>query len=316
MSPLSILFFMGFIIMAFVMLKLYLPYQGGWIDLEEHYKLVEKLKYKKLKNLKIKNCDIGGLSSNNIFKFYESESGLLIKRSRLFRVNKYDLLIPWNQFKNIKTRKTLFGKTIRLIIGNPFVSYIDLSERDYKKIENKIKASRQRSSETEFSKQRKNLDIKFKINGLVLPKAIIDRINNNNWKTPAEKKSLLQLMKKYDPKIESEKQLERMINNFKLYPISTMESETKGIKNWEHEGAMFLGKKDSNISPGFVDPQKLILFADFGLGYDTPLGLDYRKSNENPSVVMLYWGKDPYNDNRWRKIAETFNEFEKVVWID
>lgn len=159
----------------------------------------------------------------------------------------------------------------------------------------------------------------LKINGYKLPESLIKRIKNDLWKVPKDKRNLKELIIEKSPFEEGTRWLDQMINDFILYPIVGMKGETEYLVNWldpkwEKERAMLLGVKDEKIYPGNIEPDKVILFADFGLGSDTSFGLDYREDKLNPIVVLEYWGKNPETDNRWKKIANTYAEFEERIW--
>jgi hypothetical protein len=62
-----------------------------------------------------------------------------------------------------------------------------------------------------------------------------------------------------------------------------------------------------------IDPFKAIDIADFGLGSDSPILLDYRKNQENPAVIYLKYSK--HNKTHWMKCAESFSEFLKILDI-
>ena len=98
-----------------------------------------------------------------------------------------------------------------------------------------------------------------------------------------------------------------------------MKSESEALYKWLHpkwetERVMLLGEKDDRITPGDIDTGKVILFGDFGHGSDTPFGLDFRENPNAPSVILLYWGENCETDNRWKKIANSFEEFEEIIW--
>ena len=161
----------------------------------------------------------------------------------------------------------------------------------------------------------------LKINGFHLPKSIITRIKTDAWKEPLSSKRLQKLVLEKFP-FEDENEIEalkEMINHFTLYSLGLMKNESECLYKWLHpkwdkERAMLLGKKDDNIFPGDIDIEKVILFADFGHGSDTPIGLDFRDNEKKPSVILLYWGEDCNKDNRWKKIANSFEEFEQIIW--
>ena len=74
----------------------------------------------------------------------------------------------------------------------------------------------------------------------------------------------------------------------------------------EHDRAM-LGHPDTRYPPGNLNPQQCVLIGAIGL--DHPLALDYRINSMNPCVVALQWGEIPVTDNRWLKIADSFDEY-------
>lgn len=159
----------------------------------------------------------------------------------------------------------------------------------------------------------------LKINGFYLPNAIIKRFKNDTWKVPVEKRRLEDLIKRECPFSDEVLPIKGMIKDFTLYSLGLMKNESEVLYHWllpkwKTERIMFLGKKDNRIQPGNIDTGKVILFGDLGLGSDTPFGLDYRDDPNNPSVILLYWGENCQTDNRWKKIANSFEEFEKIIW--
>jgi len=162
---------------------------------------------------------------------------------------------------------------------------------------------------------------KLTINGYFLPKAIINRVKNDTWKTPKNKDKLEKLIIKYCPFEDEVKYLKEMKNDFFLYSLGLMKIESESLYKWLHpkwkgDRFMLLGKKDEKIYPGDIDTEKIILFGDFGHGSDTPFGLDFRENEESPIVILLYWGKNSETDNRWKKIANSFEEFEQLIWTE
>jgi len=154
------------------------------------------------------------------------------------------------------------------------------------------------------------------INNNKLPNRIIEMINSGNWKEPVKRTNLFQLILDNSPFDDDFNLLRGMIKDFKLYNLELMKLESQGFIKWRNFGGkiMFHGKDDELVNPGKINPEKLILFADFGIGNDTPFGLDYQKNELSPNVVLLYYGKDPYTENRWVELTSTFEEFESIVW--
>ena len=65
-----------------------------------------------------------------------------------------------------------------------------------------------------------------------------------------------------------------------------------------------------------IDPTLAIIIADFGLGSDSPIVLDYRGSPTEPAVLRLAWELEhpPAGDQclvrtRWVQCAQTFDHF-------
>ena len=127
-----------FIVFWFLLVYYIFPNFGGWASLAEKYATDRSPKYDPVKKLKIRNCNIGGLGYQNVVKFYEANDGLLLNLIWLFRGQQPNLLIPWKEIKQVERKKQFFNKYVRLEIGNPFVSYIEISERDYFKIKDKV----------------------------------------------------------------------------------------------------------------------------------------------------------------------------------
>lgn len=160
----------------------------------------------------------------------------------------------------------------------------------------------------------------LKINGLSLPKSMVNRIKNGLWKAPKDKSILEKIVLAYCSSSEQKALMKTMIPDLSLFSTTLMDTESNNLQYWlldpelKELKIMFLGKKDPQVSPGYIIPNKTILFADFGRGSDTCFALDYRKNSTNPSVILLYWGKKPEEDNRWRKIANSFEEFDELIW--
>lgn len=58
-----------------------------------------------------------------------------------------------------------------------------------------------------------------------------------------------------------------------------------------------------------ISPERTLLIADFGLGSDAPIVLDYREPGP-PLVLRLQWGEPP-DGNHWVRFFATFDEFAR-----
>lgn len=69
-------------------------------------------------------------------------------------------------------------------------------------------------------------------------------------------------------------------------------------------------------APQGIDPEKAIAIADFELGSDAPIILDYRGGSPPPRVLRLRWvdGTRPEN-NEWVEIAPSFARFVEMLGI-
>lgn len=112
---------------------------SGWPDLFPKYKIQKQInEISDARNLKIRYCNFGGVNQRNLMKFYETAEGLLISPIWLVKQENYNLFIPWSDIVKTSMRKQLFWKSYRLIIGEPFVSFIDLRQKDFNKIKKNL----------------------------------------------------------------------------------------------------------------------------------------------------------------------------------
>ena len=63
---------------------------------------------------------------------------------------------------------------------------------------------------------------------------------------------------------------------------------------------------------GEIAPDLALDIADFGLGADSAIVLDYRQ--ENPPVIRLVWRKP--EPNEWVRCADSFDEFADLLGLD
>ena len=111
------------------------------------------------------------------------------------------------------------------------------------------------------------------INGLPLPRELLDLIEAGRWRAPADPSGLDQLFP------------ER--GEFCCYSFRGMEFETAAM--YRDDSPRWRGTPDPGRSPGDIDPKLAVLIADLGLGYDQPIALDYHLSRERPRVITLSW---------------------------
>ena len=63
-----------------------------------------------------------------------------------------------------------------------------------------------------------------------------------------------------------------------------------------------------------IDPARAILIADFGLGADAVVVLDYDRDRANPPVLRLRWAERGVG-NQWVQGARDFDEFAAMLGL-
>jgi len=86
-------------------------------------------------------------------------------------------------------------------------------------------------------------------------------------------------------------------------PFRTIAQRMSGAEGafWSRWGAL-----------GNIAPDLALDIADFGLGTDSAIVLDYRQ--ENPAVIRLVWRKP--EPNEWVRCADSFDEFADLLGLD
>ena len=136
------------------------------------------------------------------------------------------------------------------------------------------------------------------INGLSLPKALLDLIEAGRWQCPSD-------LSRVDIVFPDREEL-------MLYSLDYMPFENK---NWVDEtDPMFIGYADAAAPPGDIDPHQSVLVGDLGIGYDQPIALDYRASLVEPCVLTLRWSPNG-DSNRWIEIAPSISAFAEMLGL-
>ena len=74
----------------------------------------------------------------------------------------------------------------------------------------------------------------------------------------------------------------------------------------------FHGEPDPESPPGDIDYDRTVVIADFGLGSDAPIALDYRQSLDCPTVIRYRWSHRGER-NRWVYVAPSFSQFAEML---
>ncbi len=61
-----------------------------------------------------------------------------MKPSIPFNLFSKPILIPWTEITDVQVKKVMLKKYIRLVIGKPFASTLDIPDKDYNKISNYV----------------------------------------------------------------------------------------------------------------------------------------------------------------------------------
>jgi hypothetical protein len=100
-------------------------------------------------------------------------------------------------------------------------------------------------------------------------------------------------------------------HNPTFYGPETMETETRQLFDPSKPYVkIFLGIGDESAPPGDIDPRRCVLIADFGIGADQPIALDYRC--DPPRVITLRWSAGAHA-NRWITLAEDCESFHRQL---
>jgi hypothetical protein len=147
------------------------------------------------------------------------------------------------------------------------------------------------------------------INGLPLPRDLLDLVAAGRWRQPTDMSGIDALFADH--------------GGFYPYGFDCMRSETEGLL--PRREVMWLGAPDSYNPPGDIDMTKAVLIADIGIGWDQPVALDYRLSLQQPRVLTLRWLTCDYvsptgevggyngEGNRWVVLAPDFKTFAELA---
>jgi hypothetical protein len=127
-----------FFLVFFVVVRYIIPMFGGWKHLAKRYSTPQAANTVSGERVYIRQVNIGGTNMKNIVRFYKTHQGLFMSQMALFRGNQPNLLIPWEAFKSVQHKKVLFFKSVRLTIGSPAVSYLEMSAKDFEKFSDRV----------------------------------------------------------------------------------------------------------------------------------------------------------------------------------
>ena len=138
---------------------------------------------------------------------------------------------------------------------------------------------------------------------LPLPKRLVNLIDSGRWpRTPDEERRQNIHLLVSKERIQSFAPEQDRIYLFRP-PFRTIAQRMSGAEGafWSRWGAL-----------GEIAPDLALDIADFGLGADSAIVLDYRQ--ENPPVIRLVWRKP--EPNEWVRCADSFDEFADLLGLD
>jgi len=118
--------------LLFFIFTIYILHIRGWKTLQDKY-LFQSNDFEGEK-VSIRHMTIDGMSHQNTIIIKTSLQGLYMDHKLPFGLFSKPILIPWKDITNVQDKKVFFSYYKRLVIGNPFVTTIDILLKDYNKI--------------------------------------------------------------------------------------------------------------------------------------------------------------------------------------
>lgn len=125
-------------IVFFVLFRYIFPRLGGWSTLAEQYSTPLKSTQIQGERIKFGEINVGGLNMKNMVRGYKTKEGLFLTQHLFFMGNTPSLLIPWEVFQTPERRDFLFMKRVRLYVGFPSKTYLEMPEKKYRQIEDHL----------------------------------------------------------------------------------------------------------------------------------------------------------------------------------
>lgn len=145
----------------------------------------------------------------------------------------------------------------------------------------------------------------FMVGNLPLPKRLIDLVESGLWPQTADealRQNLRSLVSKERIQLFAPQEDRIYLLSPPFHTVAKRMSG-KGGNFWSKYGAL------EGIAPDLS-----VVIADFGIGSDSPILLDYRKDPDSPTVIRLLWRKPA--SNIWVRCAETFDEFADMLQLE
>jgi hypothetical protein len=144
----------------------------------------------------------------------------------------------------------------------------------------------------------------MEVAGLAIPEALVALLDKGCWPSNAREATLQNLRVSIPPAAVTNLAADE--RSIYLYPppfgtvAGLWRTDPPGF--WEEMGAVHQ-----------LDPDKAVVIADFGIGSDAPILLDYRDDPGEPRLVGLKWAEPYPAGNHWVPIARNFAEFAEAL---
>jgi hypothetical protein len=177
-----------------------------------------------------------------------------------------------------------------------------------------------------------------RVNGLSLPNALVQLIKEGRWVKPdwdffrdcvdAQTASRrVAVLPAWKPDLDAwttDPESVKPVADVFLYSLNEMRRETEGFVDKRGIVNGWIGEPDVSDPPGDIDPTRIIVIGDQGLGTDASIALDYRLSSDIPRVVAAHWDLtrkrrkadakwSGYWGPHWREVAPNISRFAEIL---
>ena len=144
------------------------------------------------------------------------------------------------------------------------------------------------------------------VNGQKVPEIIRNLIEAERWKMPCEPSLLKKLFHDLD--------ISAGYGGPTLYLPQQMEVETSNWLDLAGPDSFLRGTPDMEQLPGDIAPENTVLIGDAGMGWDSPIAMDFRISATNPRIILFAWANPP-TKSRWIQIAPNLTSFIDLLGL-
>ena len=117
-----------FFIVFVAIFRYLIPRFSDWGKLAERYGTDQAANTVMGERIHFGQLKIGRLRMKNMVKGYKTHRGLFLTQYLFFFGKQPNLLIPWEAFQRPERRKVLFINYVRLPVGNPVITELEMME--------------------------------------------------------------------------------------------------------------------------------------------------------------------------------------------